>query len=237
MPIPPKALLFDVFGTCVDWRTSIARAGEALSQRLFLPATDWLAFADAWRAQYQPQLESVRSGQRPWTRLEVLNRESLDQVLADFKLTTVPTAERDALNLAWRQLTPWPDTVPGLTRLKAKFIIAPNSNADIALSVGLAKYAGLPWDAILGAEISQTYKPQPATYLHNVAALGLQPAEVLMVAAHNQDLAAASHLGLQTVFLPRPQEHGPNQTTDLRPEHSFTFVASDMQDLATQLGG
>lgn len=236
MPTLPQALLFDVFGTCVDWRTSIAQTGAALGQRLHLPATDWLAFADAWRAHYQPQLERVRSGQRPWTRLEILNRESLDQVLADFSLQAVPAAERDTFNLAWRQLTPWPDTGPGLTRLKTKFIIAPNSNADIALSVGLAKYAGLPWDAILGAEISRTFKPQPETYLHNVAALGLQPAEVLMVAAHNKDLAAASKLGLQTAFIPRPLEHGPGQTKDLRPEHPFTFVAHDMQDLAAQLG-
>lgn len=234
---PPKALLFDVFGTCVDWRSSIARAGEALGQRLSLPPTDWLAFADAWRAQYQPQLESVRSGRRPWTRLEILNRESLDKVLADFGLEAVPPAERDGFNLAWRQLTPWPDTVPGLTRLKAKFLIAPCSNADIALSVGLARCGGLPWDVILEAEISHTFKPQPATYLRSAAALGLQPAEVVMVAAHNEDLAAASQLGLQTAFVPRPLEHGPGQTTDLQPEHAFTFVARDMQELAAQLGG
>jgi len=236
MPIAPKALLFDVFGTCVDWRTSIARAGEALGQRLPLPPTDWLAVADAWRAHYQPQLESVRSGQRPWTRLEVLNRESLDEVLRDFGLDAVPAVERAAFNRAWRQLAPWPDTVPGLTRLKTSFIIAPNSNADIALAVGLAKYAQLPWDAILGAEISRTFKPQPATYLQAAAALALPPAEVLMVAAHNEDLAAASKLGLQTAFIPRPLEHGPGQTSDLRPEHAFTFVAHDMQDLAAQLG-
>lgn len=236
MPTPVQALLFDVFGTCVDWRSSIARAGEALGQRLHLPTTDWLALADAWRAQYQPQLESVRSGRRPWTRLEILNRESLDQVLADFHLDQVPPAERDAFNLAWRQLTPWPDTVPGLTRLKTKFILAPCSNADIALSVGLAKYAGLPWDAILGAEISHTFKPQPATYLQSAAALGLSPGEVLLVAAHNEDLVAASKLGLQTAFVPRPLEHGPGQTKDLRAEHDFTYVARDMEDLAAQLG-
>ncbi|RZK45205.1 MAG: haloacid dehalogenase type II, partial [Hymenobacter sp.] len=175
MLIPPKALLFDVFGTCVDWRTSIARAGEALGERLRLPPTDWLALADAWRAHYQPQLDTVRTGRRSWTRLEVLNREALDQVLEDFGLEAVPPPERDAFNLAWRQLAPWPDTVPGLLRLKARFIIAPNSNADIALSVGLARYAGLPWDAVLGAEISRTFKPQPATYLHSVAALALTP--------------------------------------------------------------
>jgi len=236
MLTPPKALLFDVFGTCVDWRTSIAQAGEALGQRLLLPPTDWLAVADAWRAHYQPQLESVRSGQRPWTRLEVLNRESLDEVLRDFGLDAVPAAERTAFNLTWQQLAPWPDTVPGLTRLKTKFIIAPNSNADIALSVGLARYAQLPWDTILGAEISHTFKPQPATYLLAAAALALPPTEVLMVAAHNADLAAASKLGLQTAFIPRPLEHGLGQTSDLRPEHTFTYGATDLLELATQLG-
>lgn len=232
----PKALVFDVFGTCVDWRSSIARAGEALGQRLHLPATDWLALADAWRARYQPQLETVRSGRRPWTRLEVLNREALDAVLADFGLHQVPPAARDAFNLTWRQLAPWPDTVPGLTRLKTRFILAPCSNADIALSVGLARFGGLPWDAVLGAEISHTFKPQPATYLQAAAALALPPAEVLMVAAHNQDLVAARALGLQTAFIARPLEHGPGQTTDLRAEHAFTYAAHDMQDLAAQLG-
>ncbi len=236
MATAPKALLFDVFGTCVDWRASIARAGEALGQRLLLPPTNWLAVADAWRAHYQPQLESVRSGHRPWTRLEALNRESLDEVLRDFGLEAVPATERAAFNLAWRQLAPWSDTVPGLTRLKTKHIIAPCSNADIALSVGLAKYAQLTWDTILGAEISHTFKPQPATYLLAAAALALPPAEVLMVAAHNEDLAAASKLGLQTAFIPRPLEHGPGQTSDLRPEYPFTFVATDLVDLATQLG-
>lgn len=235
MPTLPQALLFDVFGTCVDWRSSIAEAGEALARRLPLPATDWLALADAWRARYQPQLESVRAGHRPWTRLEVLNREALDAVLADFGLDMVPPAERDAFNLAWRQLAPWPDTVPGLTRLKARFILAPCSNADIALSVGLARFAGLPWDAVLGAEISRTFKPQPATYLAAAAALDLAPEQVLLVAAHNEDLVAAGRLGLQTAFVPRPLEHGPGQTTDLRAEHAFTYVAPDMVGLAAQL--
>lgn len=234
--LPPKALLFDVFGTCVDWRTSIARAGAALGERLRLPPTDWLALADAWRAHYQPQLDTVRTGRRPWARLEVLNREALDQVLEDFGLETVPPAERDAFNLAWRQLAPWPDTVPGLLRLKARFIIAPNSNADIALSVGLARCAGLPWDTVLGAEISHTFKPQPTTYLHSVAALALTPPEVLMVAAHNEDLVAAGRLGLQTAFVARPLEHGPGQTTDLQAEHPFTYVAGSMLNLAAQLG-
>ena len=138
--------------------------------------------------------------------------------------------------MAWRQLAPWPDTVPGLTRLQAKFILAPNSNADIALSVGLARHAGLPWDTVLGAEISHTFKPQPPTYLHSVAALALTPPEVLMVAAHNEDLVAAGRLGLQTAFVARPHEHGLGQTTDLRAEHPFTYVAADMLHLATQLG-
>ncbi|MBW3130716.1 haloacid dehalogenase type II [Hymenobacter profundi] len=238
MPVAPlpKALLFDVFGTCVDWRTGITKAGEALGQRLGLPDTNWAAFADAWRAQYQPQLTSVRSGARPWTRLEILNRESLDTVLADFGLQQVPATERDAFNLAWRHLLPWPDTVAGLHRLKTRFILAPNSNADIALAVHMAKFANLPWDVILGAEVAQHYKPQPEAYLRSVAALGLTPHEVLMVAAHNEDLVAAGAQGLQTAFVARPLEHGPGQTADLHPAHAFTYIAHDLHELAAQLG-
>jgi 2-haloacid dehalogenase len=175
MPTVPKALLFDVFGTCVDWRSGVARAGEALGRRLGITGVDWLAFADAWRDQYQPQMETVRNGQRPWVTLDVLHRESLDTVLAAFGLEDVPAAERDELTLAWHRLDPWPDVVEGLTRLKTRYVIAPCSNGHIALMVTMAKRAGLPWDAILGAEIARAYKPQPAVYLRSVAALGLEP--------------------------------------------------------------
>jgi 2-haloacid dehalogenase len=232
----PQALFFDVFGTCVDWRSSIAREGEALARKLGLSAVAWPAFADAWRAQYQPRMEEVRSGARPWTPLDVLHREGLDRVLADFGLAAVPEADRADFAFAWRRLDPWPDTVPGLRRLRTRFIIAPNSNGNIALLVRLARYAALPWDVILGAEIAQAYKPQPAVYLKSAAALGLAPAEVLMVAAHNSDIAAAAACGLKTAFVPRPTEHGPGQTSDLRPEHDVDLVARDFLALADQLG-
>ena len=219
----PKALFFDVFGTCVDWRTSVIAAGEPLG----LPA----AYADDWRARYQPQLETVRSGLRPWTVLDVLHREALDDVL-DAHGVDLPAAQRDELNLVWHRLDPWPDTVRGLTALKADHVIAPVSNGNIALLVDMARHAGLPWDAILGAELAQAYKPQPEAYLRSVEALGLQPREVMMVAAHNGDLVAAGGLGLMTAFVPRPTEHGPGQTSDLEPEQDYDVVAADLVALA-----
>lgn len=238
MPITPRpqALLFDVFGTCVDWRTTITREGEALGQQLGINGVDWAAVADAWRAQYQPQMETVRSGQRPWTTLDVLHREALDGVLAKFGLEAVPDQEREHFTRAWHRLAPWPDTVSGLERLKRRFIIAPNSNGNIALLLNMAKRAHLPWDAILGAEIARAYKPQPAAYRRNVEVLGLAPGQVMMVAAHNSDLVAAASCGLLTAFVPRPTEHGQRQTRDLRPEHDFDLVAQDFNDLSHQLG-
>ena len=222
----PRALLFDVFGTCVDWRTAVIRAGAVYG----LPA----AFADDWRGRYQPQLETVRSGARPWTILDVLHREALDAVLADHGVD-LPAAARDELNRVWHRLDAWPDTVPGLTRLKRECVIAPVSNGNIALLVDMARHAGLPWDAILGAELARAYKPDPEAYLRSVAALGLQPGEAMMVAAHNGDLVAASALGLTTAFVPRPAEHGPDQTTDLEPEADYDVVAADLEALADGL--
>jgi 2-haloacid dehalogenase len=227
-----KALLFDVFGTCVDWRSSIARAGEELSRRHELAGVDWAAVADAWRARYQPQLETVRSGARPWVNLDVLHREALDEVLAELDLD-VPEPERDAFTLAWHRLDPWPDTVDGLTRLKRRYVIAPVSNGHIALIVNMARHAGLPWDAVLGAEIAHAYKPQAEVYLHSVAAIGLQPGEATMVAAHEADLQAAQALGLGTAFVARPLEHGAPR--DATPQGDYDHVATDLGDLAGQL--
>jgi 2-haloacid dehalogenase len=217
-----RALLFDVFGTCVDWRTSIIRAAA----RHGLPPE----VADAWRAQYQPQLETVRSGARPWVNLDVLHRIGLDVVLRELDLR-LPEPARAELTLAWHALDPWPDVVEGLARLKATHIIAPCSNGHIAQSVNLAKHAGLPWDAILGAEIARAYKPDPTVYLSSVHALGLEPDEVCMVAAHNGDLLAAQAVGLRTAFVARPTEHGPGQTTDLAPEGDYDIVARDFLEL------
>jgi 2-haloacid dehalogenase len=225
--LTPKALLFDVFGTCVDWRTSVAREAAALG----LPGE---AVADAWRARYQPQLETVRSGEREWVVLDVLHREALDHVLGELGLD-LGESERDDLTLAWHRLDPWPDTVAGLTRLKERFVIAPCSNGHIAQSVNLAKHAGLPWDAILGAEIARAYKPDPRVYRGSVAALGLEPGEVMMVAAHNGDLRAAAACGLRTAFVARPREHGPGQHSDLRAEGDVDVEAADFVALAEAL--
>jgi 2-haloacid dehalogenase len=218
-----RALFFDVFGTCVDWRTSIRRELGARG----LPED----LADAWRGLYQPQLETVRSGARAWVDLDVLHREALDRLLAERGLTV---ADPDELTRAWHRLDPWPDTVPGLTRLKARFIVAPCSNGHIAQSVNLAKHAALPWDVILGAEVARAYKPQPEVYLRSAAALGLEPGEVTMVAAHNGDLEAARGLGFATAFVPRPTEHGPGQTSDLEPADDWDVVAADFRELAAR---
>jgi 2-haloacid dehalogenase len=218
-----RALIFDVFGTCVDWRTSVMREAA----RYGLPPE----VADAWRARYRPQMETVRSGARPWVNLDVLHRIGLDEVLAELRIE-LPEADRAELTRGWHRLDPWPDVVPGLTRMKATHIIAPCSNGHIAQSVNLAKHAGLPWDAILGAEIARAYKPDPEVYLRSVEALGLAPHDVCMVAAHNGDLRAAAALGLKTAFVPRPTEHGPGQTTDLAPAADFDLVEDDFERLA-----
>lgn len=230
-----KALFFDVFGTCVDWRSGVARDVEALAARRGV-SVDATAIADAWRAEYQPQMETVRSGSRPWVTLDVLHRESLDGVLAGTALAGIGEAEAAELTRAWHRLDPWPDTVEGLTRMKRRHVIAPNSNGHIALVLNMAKRAGLPWDVILGAETARAYKTLPAAYLRNVEAVGLTPGEVMMVAAHNNDLVAAAACGLRTAFVVRPAEHGPNQTTDLGPGGDYDLVAADLIDLAEMLG-
>jgi 2-haloacid dehalogenase len=230
-----RALVFDVFGTVVDWRTGVAREARAFLER-HAPGVDPFAFAAAWRRRYQPAMDDVRSGRRPFVRLDVLHRENLEAVLPEFGIepSSVPADALDELNLAWHRLDPWPDSVAGLTRLKQRFIIAPLSNGNIVLMLDMAKRAGLPWDAILGAEVARAYKPQPEAYLRTAEVLALRPEQVCMVAAHNGDLAAARNCGLKTAFVPRPEEHGPGQTTDLEPEQDWTMVARDFVDLARQ---
>jgi 2-haloacid dehalogenase len=233
-----KALVFDVFGTVVDWREGVARDLAAFLQRHGAAATDAHAVADAWRRRYQPAMEECRSGRRPFTRLDVLHRENLDAVLADqgVDLRSVDATELEELNRAWHRLDPWPDSVPGLLRMKARYIIAPLSNGNVALLLNMAKRAGLPWDAILGAEVAGAYKPQAEAYLRTADILGLDPQGVCLVAAHNGDLKAARACGLATAFVLRAAEHGPAQTTDLAPSEAWDFVAADFRDLATQLG-
>jgi len=234
-PASVKALAFDVFGTVVDWRQSIIREGEALGRARNL-AVDWARFADAWRGSYQPMLSRVRNGELPWTRLDDLHRMSLDHLLGEFGITGLDEAETDHLNRVWHRLDPWPDAVPGLTRLRRRFILATCSNGNVALIVNMARRAGLPWDAGLGAEVARHYKPQPEAYLVTVDLLGLRPDQCMMVAAHNGDLTAAAGCGLRTAFVPRPLEHGPGQTADLTATGNWDVVARDFEDLAARLG-
>jgi 2-haloacid dehalogenase len=233
-----RALVFDVFGTLVDWRSGVARAAAPFLARHGAAEADPAAFADAWRGLYSPSMEAVRSGERPFARLDVLHRENLVAVLPAFGIDPdrVPAAELDELNLAWHRLDPWPDVVSGLTRLKAGYIIAPLSNGNIILMIDMAKRAGLPWDAILGAETAGAYKPAPQAYLRTVDILAMRPDEVCLVAAHNSDLAAARLCGLKTGFIPRRFEYGPGRPMAPRPKQDWDLVAEDLEAFASALG-
>jgi len=229
-----KALVYDVFGTCVDWRNGVARDAERILKPLGYKI-DWLAFADAWRALYQPSMEEVRSGRQPFVKLDILHRRMLDQIRPKFGLEKLDNKVADDLNLAWHRLDTWPDTVPGFVRLKRKFMLAPCSNANIALMVAIARRNNIPWDAILGSEIARDFKPKPAVYLMTAAALNLQPNEVMMVAAHSEDLRQAASHGLRTGHVARPGENGPG-TGESAPRVPVDFAAKSMEDLASQLG-
>lgn len=236
MPSPavPKALFFDVFGTLVDWRTSIAREAQAILQpRGF--ALDWLAFADAWRAEYQPAMEEIRSGRLPFCRLDVLHRRNLDRILPRFEAAGLPEDVMRELNLAWHRLDAWPDSAPGLVRLKRRCLIAPVSNGNISLMVDLARRNGFPWDAILGSEVAGDFKPKPRVYLSACEAFDLAPGDCMMVAAHSNDLAAAAANGLRTGHVARPNEHGPGRG-ETAPRVPVDAAAPDLEALAAALG-
>jgi len=230
-----KALVFDTFGTVVDWRSSVTQEVERLAQRKGLNVNGE-RFADAWRAGYAPAMNRVRTGELPWTKLDVLHRMILDKLLVDFHIAGLTESEIEDLNRAWHRLRPWPDAVSGLTRLKKKFIIAPLSNGNIGLMTDLAKHAGLPWDCILGAELVRHYKPDREVYQSAADFLGLNLGEVMMVAAHLGDLRAAKGVGLRTGFVPRPQEYGPGGKPDLQPDSAVDVTAKDFNDLAGKLG-
>ena len=230
-----KAVTFDVFGTVVDWRTSIAREVESLAVKKKF-AVDGQRFADAWRELYQPSMTKVRDGKVPWTVLDDLHRTNLLQVLETFGIDQLSEEEIEHLNRAWHRLDPWPDAVAGLQRLKQHYIIGTLSNGNVALIVNMAKFSELPWDVVLGAEIARHYKPQPEAYLRSAEILGLEPKECMLVAAHNGDLAAAGRCGFQTAFVPRPTEYGSEQTTDLAAEYDCDVVAGDFIELAQILG-
>ncbi len=232
-----RACLFDVFGTVVDWRTSVSRDLAGFAKQKGITGVDWTEFAVEWRKLYQPSMDEVRSGRRAFTILDVLHRESLDKLIARYGIKGLSEADVEHINRVWHRLDPWPEAVKGLTRLKTRFVIAPCSNGNIALMVNMAKRAGLPWDCILGAETARAYKPMPEAYLTSCRQLALAPASVMMVAAHNNDLNAAKAQGLKTAFVPRPAEHGPGQTTDLAADPACVDVpAKDFVDLAAKLG-
>jgi 2-haloacid dehalogenase len=232
-----EALLFDVFGTVVDWRSSLIRLLESFGRANGLNAgAGWANLADDWRAEYEPAMQSVRSGERPWTSLEHLHRESLDKLLPRHGLGTLNDLQRQELVMGWHFLDPWPDSVAGLTRLKRKYIIGTLSNGGVRLLTDLARYAGLPWDVILSSDLFRDYKPDPSVYLGAAELLDTSPTNIMLVAAHNYDLAAARGHGFKTAFVARPTEYGPRQSRDFKAEADWDFVAQDLEELAGMLG-
>lgn len=229
------ALTFDVFGTVVDWRTSIIREGEQLTATRGIEA-DWEAFADGWRAGYGPAMNRVRTGDLPWTRIDDLHRMILDDLLVEHSITGLSEEEIEHLNRVWHRLMPWPDSVVGLYRLKSRYVISTLSNGNVSLLTNMAKNAGLPWDCVLSSELAGHYKPDPEVYLKAAELLDLPPNRIMMVAAHRGDLRAAKAVGLRTALVHRPLEYGPDRDVDLSPDPGFDFSAMDFVELAEQLG-
>jgi 2-haloacid dehalogenase len=237
-PVPKgtvQVLVFDTFGTVVDWRSSVSAEGEQLGRAKGFKV-DWAAFADAWRAGYGPSMNRVRRGELQWTKLDALHRMILDDLLVRYKIEGLTEDEKVHFNRVWHRLKGWPDAVPGLTRLKKKFVISPLSNGNMRLLTDMAKFAGLPWDCILASDVARHYKPDKEMYLMPVEMFDLQPAEVMMVAAHDGDLQAAKALGLKTAFVHRPLENGPGKASTMPPAGRFDYVTKDFLELATALG-
>jgi len=234
MTVAVKALFFDVFGTLVDWRNSIAREAELILKPQGF-ALDWLAFADAWRGEYQGAMEEVRGGRMPFCKLDILHRRNLERILPRFNIAGLDEDALRQLNLAWHRLDAWPDVAPGLARLKRRYLLAPVSNGNISLMVDLARRNGLPWDAILGAEIAGDYKPKPRVYLAAAEAFDLMPHECMMTAAHTNDLMAAAALSLRTAHIARPNEHGAGRG-ETAPSKPVDIAAKSIENLAEKLG-
>ena len=232
MKVSVRALFFDVFGTLVDWRTSIAREAEAILKPLGY-TLDWLAFADAWRSEYQGAMDEVRIGRIPFCNLDVLHRRNLELILPRFNIETLSGKQSRNLNMAWHRLDAWPDVASGLARLRRRYLLAPVSNGNISLMVDLARRNNLPWDAILGAEIARDYKPKPRVYLAAAEAFDLAPSECMMVAAHTQDLTAAAALAMRTAHIARPNENGPGGG-EAYPTRPVDIAARSIEDLAYQ---
>ncbi|MDE2514567.1 MAG: haloacid dehalogenase type II [Rhodospirillales bacterium] len=231
----PRAIVFDTFGSVVDWRASLIADLSAHGAARGI-AADWALLVDEWRAAYHPSMDRVRRGELPWTKLDALHRASLDRLIEIQGIAGLTEADRRHINLGWHRLKPWPDAVAGLTRLKRHFIIGPLSNGNVSLLLEMAKNAGIPWDMIFGSDLFGHFKPDPETYLGVARLLDLEPGQVMMAAAHNNDLAAARRAGLMTAFWPRPGEYGPRQKQDYAADQPWDVVARDIEDLASQLG-
>jgi len=230
-----KAILFDTFGTVVDWRGSVAREAEKLARAKGLGSVDGDAFARAWRAGYQPGMEAVRSGQRPWTSIDVIHRERLDAIVSEFGFGGLTDDERNDLNMAWHRLDPWSDALPGLRRLHRSYILGPLSNGSTQLLINIAKRVGLPWDVIGSSDAFRSFKPQDEMYLGAVSMLGMEPDQVMMAAAHNDDLKHAQSHGMRTAFICRPYEYGVDQVRDLEATEDWDFVVDGIDELADRL--
>ncbi|MCL4245400.1 MAG: haloacid dehalogenase type II [Candidatus Dadabacteria bacterium] len=230
-----KALTFDVFGTVVDWRSSIIGECEALGERKGI-TRDWARFADEWRGGYAPAMNMVRTGELPWTSIDDLHRMVLDRLLSEFDIAGLTEEEKDDLNRAWHRLSPWPDSLRGIERLRTRYVVATLSNGNVSLLVDMAKNAGLVWDCVLSSELAGRYKPDREVYLTAASLLGLEPGEVMMAAAHRDDLEAARSFGLGTAFISRPLEFGPEGKPDTASGGEFDVVAKDIIDLAEKLG-
>lgn len=232
---PPRVILFDVFGTVVDWRGSVIAEGHRLGREKGLRHVDWAAFADAWRAAYKPSMDRVRRGDIPWTRLDDLHRLALDELIVRFQIGPLAETEIAHLNFVWHRLDPWSDAVEGLTQLKSHSVVAPLSNGNLSLLTDMARHARLPWDCVLSTELVRHYKPDPETYLMAADFFAVEPADLLMVAAHESDLQAAGALGLRTAYVHRPLEFGPDAVPAMPPAGCFDYRASDFIELATLL--
>ena len=231
-----KAVIFDTYGTVVDWRTSIAVEANAVAQTVGFTEFDGEAFADAWRAGYHPKMQEVRDGLRPWTTNDVLHRERLEDIIPDFGLNDLDDAQRTDLNKAWHRLSPWSDSVSGITRLKRKYIVSTFSNGSYGLLLNMAKNAGIPWDSILCSDVYRAFKPAKECYLAAIELLGGEPKSVMLCAAHNYDLSRGRKFGMQTAYVDRPLESGPNKTHDLKAEQDWDIITTNIEGVADQMG-
>lgn len=230
-----KTIIFDTYGTVVDWRSSIATEANTMAKTIGINIFDGESFADAWRAGYEPKMKEVRDGLRPWTANDVLHRERLDEIIPQFDLNDLDENQRIKLNQSWHRLSPWPDSIPGITRLKSKYIVSTFSNGSYRLLINMAKNSGIPWDSILCSDVFHAFKPSKKCYLGAIDLLGGEPETIMLCAAHNYDLSHGQKFGMQTAYVDRPLESGPNKTHDLKAEQNWDIITTSIEGVADQL--